>query len=390
MEGFLSKTILDLRDVAREVSEKYIRPHSERNDREARWPEEGMRALGDAGLLGLNVPKRFGGHEQGLQALAVISEEIGKVDPSCALCFGMHCVGTAVIAAKATPYQEENYLKPIAEGKHITTLALSESGSGAHFYFPETKLTKSGKKFLANGEKDFITNGGYADSYVVSTHISEELQGEAGEGKFNMLILDKRARGIEWGPAWNGFGMRGNSSRGMMLKNTEIPVENLLGEEGDQTWYVFEVVAPYFLLSMSGSYLGAAQGALDYVKEHLKARRYSHSGTSLSNVQALQISLADLWIQVEKTRGLIYDAGQRGDVADPGALSSILGCKADVADMAVYVVNEAMSLAGGRAYAQNSYLSRLLRDVRASHVMAPTTQILKEWLGRYLLGLPLL
>ncbi len=390
MDGMLSSKILELREIAREVAEKSIRPFAEQNDREARWPEEGMKALGEAGLLGLNVPKRLGGQEQGLQALAVISEEIAKVDPSCGLVFGMHCVGTAVMAAKATPDQEERYLKPIARGEHITTLALSEAGNGAHFYLPETLLKKDGENFVVNGEKSFITNGGHADSYVISTTASEELIGQKGPGKFNMLILDKDTEGMEWQPAWNGFGMRANSSKGLKLNNIKIPAANLLGEEGDQTWYVFEVVAPYFLLSMAGSYLGASQAALNYVTDHLKSRRYTHSGTSLADVQVLQIALAELWIKVEKSRGLIYNASQRGDFGDPSAILPILACKADVADMSVDVVNAAMTLSGGKAYAENSYLARLLRDVRASHVMAPTTFILKEWLGRALLGLPII
>jgi isovaleryl-CoA dehydrogenase len=325
---------------------------------------------------------------QGLLALAVISEEIGKADPSSGLCFGMHCVGTAVIAAKATKDHEERYLRPIAEGKHITTLALSETGTGAEFYFPQTKLTRVGNNFVITGEKDFITNGSHADSYVISTVATEEANPEIGE--FDCLILDNKTQGLEWKKKWRGFGMRGNSSRGVKLNNVQVPATNLLGEEGSHTWYVFEVVAPYFLIAMAGVYLGVAQSALDITLNHLRGRGHAHSGKKLAEIPILQHSVSRMWAEVEKTRSLIYNACLLGDAGDKSAINYILMCKADAANTAVQVANEAMTLGGGMAYGENAFLARLLRDARASHVMSPTTYILEELAGRSLLGLPLL
>ena len=155
-----------------ELVDAVVAPMAGEVDRNGEWPAHSMAAFARAGLTGLPVPQRLGGHGQGLLALTMMTEAIGRACPSSALCFGMHCVGTAVIAAKATPFQEERYLRPIAAGRHITTLALSESGSGAHFYLPETQLTASGDSYLVNGTKQFITNGGQADSYVVSTRAS--------------------------------------------------------------------------------------------------------------------------------------------------------------------------------------------------------------------------
>jgi alkylation response protein AidB-like acyl-CoA dehydrogenase len=197
------------------------------------WPRESLDAFAAAGLTGLQVPARLGGHGCGLGELLFATELIGAACPSTALCFGMHCVGTAVIAAKATPWQEEHYLRPIAAGRHLTTLALSESGSGAHFHLPGTTLTPDGAHFLVDGVKQFVTNGGHADSYVIST---------------------------------------------------------------------------------------------------------------------------------------LADAG----------------------DTAVHLANEAMTICGGAAYRDNSRVAQMLRDARASHVMSPTTDLLRLWTGRSLLGLPLL
>ena len=369
-----------------EVAARDIAPLAEAVDRDATWPEHSLRALLKAGLGGLQAPRNLGGQGQGLFALGIATEVIGRSGPSSALCFGMHCVGTAVIAAKATSDHQSRYLRPIAEGRHITTLALSEGGAGVHLYLSGTRLWLEGSQYRVEGTKQFVTNGGHADSYVVSTQASSPSDG----GDFSLLIVDKDAPGLTWQAPWRGLGMRGNASRGLELRSARVPRGNLLGEEGDQVWYVFEVVAPYFLMAMAGTYLGIAGAAVQAVGEHLRTRRYEHSGESLRHVQLLQHRYAELWMDVEKTRALIYAAGRLGDLGDPSALPYILSCKAQAGETAVRVTNEAMTLAGGTAYRDNSLLARLLRDARASHVMSPTTDMLKTWTGRALLGLPIL
>lgn len=387
MDQFLSPKLLSLKNNVEDLTARVIAPQAEKVDRDYLWPAHSMDALAKAGLMGLQVPEHLGGHGQGLQALGVIAETIGKACPSSALCFGMHCVGSAVIAAKATVHQQEKYLRAIARGEHITTLALSESGTGAHFYLPETTLTADGDQYLINGSKQFITNGGFADSYVVSAVAEGEM---AEKGDFSCVVVDNGTRGMEWLQPWRGFGMHGNSSRGLRLQDAPVPRSQLLGKEGDQVWYVFEVVAPFFLMAMAGTYLGIAQAALDAAGEHLRSRKFSHSGEALRDVETLQTRYAEMWIQVEKTRALVHEAARRGDMGDPEALPFILACKADAGDTAVKLANDAMTICGGMAYGENSRVSQMLRDARASHVMSPTTDILKLWTGRSLLGLPLL
>jgi isovaleryl-CoA dehydrogenase len=386
MAQILSQKLEELRSTFQQVAQRDIAPHAAKVDQESLYPHHSFEALAEAGLLGLHVPQRLGGLEQGLTALALGTEAIAKYCSSSAMSYAMHCVGTAVIAAKPTRYQEEHYLRPIAEGKHITTISLSESGTGAHFYLPSTKLIREGDNFVVCGTKQFVTNGGHADSYVVSTVASTN---SAEQGEFSCVLVDKNADGLEWLAPWRGLGMRGNSSRGVKFNEVKVPTANLLGEEGDQVWYAFEVVAPYFLMAMSGTYLGIAQGALDYTLHHLRTRMHEHSGETLAQIPVIQHRVTELWTAIEKTRLLIYNAARMGDMGDAQALVSILTAKADVADTVVWVVNEAMTLCGGIAYRENDDLARMLRDARASHVMAPTTDMLKTWAGRALLGLPL-
>lgn len=376
-----------LRATAEEVARDVALPARDSVDRDARWPVETMRALADAGLLGLHAPRELGGHGAGLRALVATSEALGRVCPSSGMCFGMHSVGTAVLAAKATAHQRDHYLREIAQGRHVTTLALSEAGTGGHFYLPGARLRPDGDAFLIDGEKRFVTNGGHADSYVVSTVAAEQAD---DPGSFSCLVIDRDLPGMTWGPPWAGFGMRGNSSRTLRLDGVRVPGQNLLGAEGDQVWYVFEVVAPYFLMAMAGTYLGLAQAIFDHTVEHLRGRRHTHSGETLADAPVLQHRIAELWIALHSARQLVYEAARLGDAGDPTALIPILSSKAAVADMLTRMANDAMSLCGGIAYQDNALLARFLRDARAAPVMSPTTDLLKLWTGRSLLGLPML
>ena len=333
------------------------------------------------------MPRRLGGLGEGLAALAQVTETLAQACSSTAMCFGMHCVATAVVAAKATPYQEEHYLRPIAAGRHITSLALSEPGTGAHFFLPRATFRRETEGYVVDGAKSFVTSGAHADSYVVSAVAPGA---ELDPGTFTCLLVDKGAAGLEWANAWTGIGMRGNSSRAATLKDVRVHEGNLLGSEGDQIWFVFEVVAPYFLVAMSGTYLGVAQAAFDLAVAHLKSHRYEHTSERLVENAALIERIAEMWTQVERARGLLRHAAKLGDEGSPEAPKALFAAKVDVADTAVAVTNTAMTLLGGRGYQENGQLARLMRDAQASHVMSPTTHLLKGWLGRSVLGLPLL
>lgn len=373
---------------ATEVAKTVAAKEAIATDANGEWMSETMKAMLQAGLGGLVIPAEMGGLGQGLLMLVQVCEILGKESGSAGLCFGMHCVGSAVIAAKPSEAQKKLFIDPICRGEHITTLALSEPGTGAHFYIPQTGLLQvSDDKYKVNGSKTFITNGGHADSYVISTMAAEP---NAPADQFSCAVIPSDANGLLWGDSWHGLGMRGNSSLSVELKDTEIPATHILGEKGDQLWYVFNVVAPYFLMAMSGTYLGIAVGAFDEARDHLSKRVYGHSGQSLSQINLLQHRLGMLWSQVEKTRRLIYYGAAEGDKGNANAIPSILAAKAEVANTCVNVANEAMTLMGGIGYRDSSKMGRLLRDARAAHIMSPTTDLLYTWIGRALLDMPLL
>lgn len=370
-------------DRATEVAREVAAPDAARVDAEATWPERSIRALLDQDLGGLVVPEEHGGCGYGLRALAQLSEVLGTACASTSLCFGMHCVGAAVIAARATPEQATERLELIAAGEHLTTLALSEPGTGSHFWLPETTAAAFDGGYRLRGRKTFVTNGSRADSYVLSTVAADPA---APPGMFSFFVVDAHTRGLEWGPPWRGIGMRGNSSLTLEVRDAEVPRSALLGAEGDEIWYVFNVVTPYFLVAMAGTYLGVAAGALETARLHVAERRYTHDGTRLAQNQVLQHRLGTMWATVERTRRLLWFAADEGDRGGAQALPALASAKAEVADAATSVINDALTLAGGIGYREGSDLDRRMRDARAAHVMAPTTDMLRTWAGRAILG----
>lgn len=380
-------TLEEVIESARHIAKELLQPNAERVDREGHWPRENIRALQGAGLGGLVVGPDAGGHGLGLLAVARVCEVLGVACPSTAISFGMHLVGSAVLGAKATASQRTRYLEPIARGEHLTTLALSEPGTGVHFYIPETQLAKTADGYVVHGVKSFVTNGGFADSYVMS---AAPTRPDAAPGEFSCVVVREGARGLTWTGDWSGWGMRGNAARSARLEGVAVGADDLLGEEGDEIWFVFNVVAPFFLMAMAGTYLGIAAAALDTARAHLTERKHSHTGTTLADNAVVQHRVGCLWAQVQRTRALLWEAARMGDANDPDALPALCSAKAEVADAAERVTAEAMTLVGGRGYAQGHVLQRLYRDARAAHVMAPPTDLLRTWTGRAALGRPIL
>jgi isovaleryl-CoA dehydrogenase len=381
------RTLDEVVERVREIAGEVTAHEADEVDADYAWPEATMRALQSEGLGGLVVPVEHGGIGLGLRALTEVCEHLGYYSGSAGLTFGMHAVGSAVIGAKPTQLQVERYLDPICAGKHVTTLALSEPGTGANFWLPETTMSAVDDGFTIDGVKSFVTNGTKADSYVVST-VSEDP--DTPLGHFNCAVLTDGSEGMEWDDGWRGIGMRGNSSRTVKLRGVHIDRHDLLGETGDQIWYVFQVVAPYFLVAMAGTYLGIARRAVDEAIGSMQGRIFSHMGSGPAAMDVPQHKVGRLWTDVERTRRLVYWASEEADRQGPMALPALCAAKADVAGSAVSAVHTAITLMGGRAYRDGGVVDRLMRDALAADVMSPTTDLLLTWCGRALLEQPLL
>ena len=349
-------------------------------DRERRFPEDHFEILAKAGLTGLLVPEPLGGLGGNLQTLAVVCEDIGAASASTGLCFLMHACGTSVIASKATPDQAQRWLQPAAAGEMLATLAFSERATGAHFYAPEISAQKSNGSFVLNGKKSFVTNGGHAGLYPVLVNAS-------GDPGLDIMVVTPDLGGVSFAGEWDGVGMAGNSSIQLILDNVEVPGENLLGNEGDGLGMVFGVVPP-FLVGLAGVNVGIAQAALDAAVEHAKNRKHL-SGQTLVEVPIIQEYLAEMSLETEKARVLVARAARAADAGEESATLLVFLAKIAATEAAIEVTNKAMQVCGGQGYTRSLPLERYWRDARAGAVMAPTNEVLKEWVGKLLAGLPL-
>jgi isovaleryl-CoA dehydrogenase len=350
-------------------------------DRERRFPSEHFEALSSAGLMGILIPPDLGGKGWDLRALAVACEAVGSASASTGLCFLMHACGTAVIGAKATPEQAGRWLRPAAAGEAIATLAFSERATGAHFYAPEITAERRNGSFVLNGRKSFVTSGGHASLYPVLVNAS-------GEPGLDVLIVTPDMGGVSFEGQWDGIGMTGNSSIEMVLSEVTLSSDHLIGKEGDGQELVFNVVAPTFLVGVAAINVGIAQAALDAAVAHAKARRHS-SGQTLAEVPVIQGYLADMSLRTESARHLVQAAAAACDAAQPTALPLVMLAKIGATEASIEVTNLAMQVCGGQGYTRRLPVERYWRDARAGAVMAPTNEVLKEWVGKLLAGLPL-
>ena len=377
----LTKEQAALQDTARRIAASDLLAMANEIDRERSYPSENLEALADGGLMGILVPADYGGYGGTLMHLALVSEQLGWGCASTAMCFLMHACGCAVIAAKATKEQAARWLRPATRGEAIATLAFSERGSGAHFYSPEIKAERRDGAFHLEGRKSFVTSGGHAQLYPVLVNAS-------GAEGMNMLAVTPDLPGVSFEGEWDGLGMAGNSSITMVLSDVAVPVENLLGKEGDGQDVVFGVVATTFLVGLAAVNVGIAQAALDSAVEHAKGRRYP-TGQSLAEVQVIQMYLAEMSSATQAARQLVLEAARAFDVGDEAALPLVMQAKVVATEASQKVTDQAMQVGGGQAYGRRLPIERHWRDARAGSVMAPTNEVLKEWLGRILTGLPL-
>jgi alkylation response protein AidB-like acyl-CoA dehydrogenase len=372
----------DARQVARQVAEETLAPAAAAVDAAREFPRENFRALAAAGLLGLLAPAAQGGSGANLSTFAAVCEELGRGCASTAMCFLMHGCATATIAARASAEQAERWLRPIAEGRAISTLAFSERGTGAHFYNPEIQARRNGG-YILSGTKSFVTSGGHADTYLALVKASPQAEG------LDVLVIEKDAPGLSFEGDWDGLGMAANSSIRMVLDDVRVPDTHAIGGEGAGTDLVFGVVAPTFLIGVAAVNVGIAQAALEAAVRHATTRTYPPDGKPLATIQAIQFYLAEMKIATDGARALVERAAALADAGDPGALPAVMEAKIAATDAVIEVTNKAMQVCGGQGYSRSLPLERHLRDGRASTVMAPTTEVLKEWLGKIQCGLPL-
>jgi alkylation response protein AidB-like acyl-CoA dehydrogenase len=367
-------------EAVREVADARLAPGAAEVDRSRGFPDDNLRALAEAGALGLLVPVEHGGAGGGLVALAEACEIVGTACASTGMVFLMHSVAAATVAGGGGPRAGE-LLERLATGAAVGTLAFSERGTGAHFYNPELCAERRDGALRVSGRKSFVTSGGHADVMLVL------LQSERESGGLDCYAIERDVAGVRFVGEWDGLGMRGNSSIAMQLDDVLVLDEDRIGEPAAAGDLVFGVVAPTFLAGLAAVNLGIAQAATSASVSHAVSRRYP-DGTALADLQTIQHALAGMDLETRAARALLREAAALGDVGDAAALVVLMEAKVACTDAGPRVTQQALEICGGQGYTPSLPIERHLRDARAGAVMAPTNGVLRTWIGKALAGLP--
>ena len=354
-------------------------------DAEGLWPKRSIDALRSSGLLGLTLPKESGGSGAGMREFVAVNEKIAASCASTAMIYLMHTCGAQVIAAAKSP-RRETLLKRIATEHALATLAFSERGSRSHFWAPVSHARRDGTSTVLNCEKSFVTSAGHADFYVTSS-------GSVGGEKpldSTLYLVEKGSAGIQANETWQGIGLRGNASSSMTLSDCRVEDDNRLTAEGEGFPTMMQVALPWFQVGSSAVSLGIARAAFAAAVRHTSSARLEHMGETLASaIPGIRARLARMQLAIDSTSALLDQTLTRIESGSENAMLGILGVKAVAAEMAVQVTDEAMRACGGAAFSRNLPVERNFRDARAASIMAPTTDVLHDFIGKAVAGLPL-
>ena len=367
-------------DALARVIEEVVAPGAAEVDAGALFPRRQISALADAGLLGLTVPSELGGGGAGLRAAAEVVRELGAVCGSTAMVVTMHYAATAALVAG----EMKEALDAIAAGRHLSTLAFSETGSRSHFWAPLSSATADGDDVALDASKSWVTSAGEADSYVWS---SRPVQ---AEGPMTLWLVPGSAAGLTVAGPFDGLGLRGNASSPVTADGVRVPRGAMIGADGAGLDLALAAVLPAFLICSASMSAGLMRRLAEETAAHLQRTRLEHLGQSLAQQVQPRAQLARLRIEADQARGLIEDTLSAVEQGRADAQLQVLEVKAAAGEAAADAADLALRACGGAAFRRESVVERLFRDSRAARVMAPTTDALHDFIGRALCGLPLL
>lgn len=370
------------RDTLLRVINEVVAPGAAEVDASAKFPRVQVDALGAAGILGITVPADCGGGGAGLRAAAEVARELGSVCASTAMVVTMHYAAVAALVAAG----DTETLPAVAAGTHLSTLAFSETGSRSHFWVPlsSAAVEDDGALVRLDASKSWVTSAGHANSYVWSS------RPVSADGLMTLWHVPASADGLTVAGPFDGLGLRGNSSSPVSAAGVRVPLTAMIGADGAGLDLALAAVLPYFLICSAAMSAGLIRRLAEETAAHLQRTRYAHLDQSLAQQAQPRAQLARLRIEADRTWALVTAALDAVEQGREDAQLLVLEVKAAAGEAAAEAADLALRAGGGSAYRKESPVERLFRDSRAARVMAPTTEHLHDFVGRALLGLPLL
>ena len=371
----LSEMALEIRAMVREFAEARVKPVRAELDETGHFPAELLRELGKMDLMGLYIPAEYGGTWEGDSLPNIVAvEELSRICIGVSVSFAANGLGADPILLGASDAQKKKYLPPLASGEKWAAYGLTEPNAGSDAGSIRTTAVKKGDKYILNGTKQWITNGGEADIYTIFA-VTDKARGARGVSCF---IVEKGTPGFTFGKKENKLGIRCSATRELIFEDCEVPAENLIGREGTGfIWAMktFDVSRP----GIAAQGVGLAQGALDEAVLYAKVRE--QFGKPIIANQGLSWMLADMATKVETARALTYatvrsiDSGAK-DISKFSAM-----CKVYASDIAMQVTTDAVQVFGGYGYMKEYPVEKMMRDAKILQIYEGTNQIQRDIIG---------
>jgi butyryl-CoA dehydrogenase len=357
-----------LQKACREMVANEIRPLAQEIDESEAFPVETVKKLAQCGYLGIPFPTEYGGQGADALAYAMVVEELSKACGTTGVILSAHTsLGSAPIFEHGTEEQKRKFLVPMARGEKLGAFGLTEPNAGTDAGAQATTAVLDGTHYVLNGSKIFITNGGYADVYVV-TAMTDKSKGTRGISAF---IVEKGTPGFSFGKKESKMGIRGSSTCELVFENCRIPKENLLGKEGSGYKIALKTLDGG-RIGIAAQALGLAQGAIDQTIGYVKERK--QFGKSIASFQNTQFVLADIQTKVDAARLLVYRAATFKGLGKPYAVEAAMA-KLFASEVAMEATNKAVQLHGGYGYTRDYPVERMMRDAKITEIYEGTSEV---------------
>jgi alkylation response protein AidB-like acyl-CoA dehydrogenase len=378
MDFKLSEEHLMIRDAAREFAQSELLPGVVERDNLQQFPTEQVKKMGEMGFLGMMVDPQYGGGGMDTLSYVLVMEELSKIDASSSVIVSVNnslvCYG---IQAYGNEAQKEKYLRPLATGDALGAFCLSEPEAGSDATSQKTTAIDQGDHYLLNGTKNWITNGGSADYYIVIAQTDKE----KGHRGINAFIIEKGMDGFSIGPKEDKLGIRGSDTHSLMFHNVKVPKENRIGEDGFGFKFAMKTLSGG-RIGIAAQALGIASGAYELARDYSKIR--SSFGKELYKHQAISFKLADMYTQIEAARHLVFKAAWEKDQGINYDRSSAVA-KLYASQVAMDTTIEAVQIHGGNGFVKEYHVERLMRDAKITQIYEGTSEIQKIVISRALL-----
>lgn len=378
MNHFFSEEQLELQTLARKVAKEKVAPVAAQYDQSGEFPWDLVKLFAELDFFRLCIDFDYGGMGGGVTELAIITEELSKACGGVALSVAGTALGAFPIILFGNEEQKQKYLTKIADGDHLAGFCLTEPEAGSDAGGLKTRAVLKGDKYILNGKKHFITNGGVSKIYTVIA-LTDPGKGSRGASAF---IVDSDSPGLSIGKKEDKMGIRASATSEIIFEDCEVPAANLLGREG-QGFAVAMKTLDKSRPGVAAQALGIAEGAFDAAVNY--ARERHQFGQPIISFQAIQTMLADMATEIEAAKALIYSTAKMIDSGEKNFSKLSAMCKVFASDVAMKVTTNAVQIFGGYGYMKEYPVEKFMRDAKITQIYEGTNQIQRNVIAQRLI-----